>query len=195
MKIIAIGASNNRQSINRQLATFAANLVPDATVETVDIADYELPLFSDERESQMGQPRLARAFFEKLGSADGLVVSFAEHNGSYTAAYKNLFDWASRINKEVFQGTPAVFLSASPGPGGASSVLASAVDSAGYFGADLVASLALPNFHHNFDASAGQISNHFVLKQLVERMNLLHSKIRRARMLVDVATTAGYPYS
>ena len=193
MKIIAIGASNNRQSINRQLASFAAKLIPEATVETVDIADFELPLFSDEREGQMVQPRLARAFFEKLGSADGLVISFAEHNGSYTAAYKNLFDWTSRISKEVFQGKPAVFLSTSPGAGGASSVLASAVESAEFFGADLVASVSVPSFYDNFDVEAGHITNHFLLKQLVQKMNLLRSKTISRRMLEDAVYTAGYP--
>gem|GEM_PF-3746323 len=33
---------------------------------------------------------MAHDFLAKLESADALVISFAEHNGSYSAAYKNL---------------------------------------------------------------------------------------------------------
>ena len=117
MKILAFGASNNRNFINRILATYAANLIEGAIVEAIDIHDYEMPIFSDEREELLGYPEAARAFFAKIDEADALVISFAEHNGSYTAAYKNLFDWASRIDSKVFQGKPAVYLATSPGAG------------------------------------------------------------------------------
>ncbi len=117
MKILAFGASNNRNFINRILATYAANLIEGAIVEAIDIHDYEMPIFSDEREELLGHPEAARAFFAKIDEADALVISFAEHNGSYTAAYKNLFDWASRIDSKVFQGKPAVYLATSPGAG------------------------------------------------------------------------------
>jgi hypothetical protein len=33
-------------------------------------------------------PTLATDFFNKLGTADLLVISFAEHNGAYSAAFK-----------------------------------------------------------------------------------------------------------
>jgi chromate reductase len=80
------------------LATYAASLVADATVEIIDINDYEMPLFSQDKEEVLGQPDAAKAFYAKLGQADAIIISFAEHNGSYTAAYKNLFDWTSRSN-------------------------------------------------------------------------------------------------
>ena len=54
-------------------------------------------------------------FLAKLKSANALVISFAEHNGSYSAAYKNLFDWASRINTKVFQNKPTIFLASYQG--------------------------------------------------------------------------------
>nr|WP_285891616.1 NADPH-dependent FMN reductase [Mameliella alba] len=108
----------------------------------------------------------ARAFFDKIGSAEGVIVSFAEHNGSYSAAYKNLFDWASRIDQKVYQNKPAVFLSTSPGPGGAGSVLASAKGSAGFFGADLRAAVSVPSFHDVFDAATGHITEKDALKDL-----------------------------
>jgi NAD(P)H-dependent FMN reductase len=112
MKILAFGTSNNRESINRSLA-------------------------------------------------------------SYAAAYKNLFDWASRVDKAVFQDKPAVYLSASPGPGGAASVLAAAVASAPYFGAKVIASMSLPDFHNNFDAEAGVVTSTAAQEQLEQAMLML----------------------
>ncbi|MCZ8498002.1 hypothetical protein O9929_05665 [Vibrio lentus] len=43
-------------------------------------------------------------------------------NGSYIAAFKNVFDWASRIDMKVLPLRKlVVMLAASPGPGGATS--------------------------------------------------------------------------
>ena len=95
-----------------------------------------------------------------------MIVSFAEHNGSYSAAYKNLFDWASRIDQKVFQNKPTIYLSTSPGPGGAGSVLSSAKGSARFFGVDLKASVSVANFHDVFDAQTGRITEPSALADL-----------------------------
>jgi NAD(P)H-dependent FMN reductase len=182
MKILALGTSNNRFSINRLLAAHAASLLPSATVKTLDLNDFEMPLFSDEREQQLGIPVQARRFYRLIGEADALVLSFAEHNGSYTAAYKNLFDWTSRINKAVFQDKPAVYLATSPGPGGAASVLAGALQSAGYYGARVVASLSVPSFNENFDEDTGRISNPSIRQNLLSAMQLLHREVVQAEL-------------
>ena len=152
MKLLAFAASSSSKSINKQLATYAASLVADATVEILDINDYEMPLFSQDREDELGQPDAAKAFFAKLGQADAIIISFAEHNGSYTAAYKNLFDWTSRIDMKLFQNKPMVLLATSPGPGGAKTVLTAATGSAPYFAAAVKASFSIPSFFDNFDS-------------------------------------------
>ena len=159
MNILAFGASNSAASINRLLAEQTAGMVPGARVDVLDIHDYELPLFSPEREAALGQPSLAREFLARIAAADALVVSFAEHNGGYTAAYKNLFDWASRLDRRVYQDKPALFLATSPGRGGAAGVLATAVESAAHFGAHLVASMAVPDFHNQYDVPSGRWVN------------------------------------
>jgi NAD(P)H-dependent FMN reductase len=76
-----------------------------ASTEVLDLNDFEMPLFSVDREQAGGIPDFAHQFYKKVGAADALLVSFAEHNGSYSAAYKNLFDWTSRIDNKVYQGT------------------------------------------------------------------------------------------
>lgn len=166
MKILTFGASNSRTSINKALARFTATLVPGAEIEVLDLRDYDLPIFSEDLEKEIGQPAAAKAFFKKIGSSDGVIVSFAEHNGSYSAAYKNLFDWASRIDQKVFQDKPTLFLSTSPGPGGARSVLASAKGSARFVGVDLKAAVSVANFHDVFDAETGRITEASALADL-----------------------------
>ncbi len=151
MKVVAFGASTSSTSINKTLAAYAAEQIPGADVEVIDLIDFPAPLFSEDTEKEIGHSQSAQKLIAKIGRADAVIVSFAEHNGSYTAAYKNLFDWATRIERNVFQNKPVVYLATSPGPGGAQSVLASAVGSAPYFGADVKASLSIPSFYDVFD--------------------------------------------
>ena len=152
--------------VNRTLATYAASLVDGALVEVLDIHDYEMPIFSEDREEELGQPEEAKRFFRKIGDADAIVVSYAEHNGSYSAAYKNLFDWASRIDSKVFQNTPMLILATSPGPGGAANVLSLAETSAPHFAGDVRGSISVPSFHKNFDVETNEISNPHIRSQI-----------------------------
>lgn len=166
MKILSIAASSSTQSINRQLLSYASTLIEDADIEVLDINDYEMPLYSSDREAAHGIPNEAHRFYEKIGAANALLISFAEHNGSYTAAYKNLYDWTSRIDMKVYQNKPTVMLSASPGPGGAANVLATATTSAPFFGADLRASMSLPSFFESFDTTSGRLSDSGLVNKL-----------------------------
>ena len=170
MKVIAFGASSSRKSINKQLAAHSANLSPpsneDTDIEVLDLNDFEMPIFSQDKEEELGQPEAAKTFFKKLGESDAIIISFAEHNGSYTAAYKNLFDWASRIDQKVFQNKPMLLLATSPGPGGAGSVLASAKGSAPYFAGEVKASLSIPSFYDNFDMENSRLNNEEFQQQL-----------------------------
>ena len=160
MKIIAFAASTSSRSINKQLATYSASLVADAEVEILDLNDYPLPLFSEDIEREIGQPQAAADFLAKLGSADALIVSFAEHNGNYSAAYKNLFDWCTRqAGRDVYQSKPMLLLATSDGGRGAKSVLEIATNSIPRFNGDVRASISIPNFSENFDKQAGQLTN------------------------------------
>jgi NAD(P)H-dependent FMN reductase len=173
MNIIAFAASSSSKSINKKLATYASTLLTDASVEVLDLNDYELPLFSEDKEKEIGKPELAKSFLEKIENCDALIISFAEHNGTYSAAYKNLFDWCSRINPKVYQGKSMVLLATSPGPGGASSVLASAVTSMPYFGGIVKGSLSLPSFYDNFDLGNNKVLNPEICSQLMQVINKL----------------------
>ncbi|MBQ4810195.1 NADPH-dependent FMN reductase [Pseudoalteromonas luteoviolacea] len=159
MKILALGASNSKNSINKALAMYASSLIGEAKVDVLDLNDFELPMYSEDREKEIGQPKLAQNFIAKMNSADAIIVSFAEHNGTYTVAFKNILDWASRVSRDVYQNKPVIFLATSPGPGGASNVLNTALQSAQFFGANVKGSLSVPSFYENFDSSTLQLSN------------------------------------
>ncbi|TGD59407.1 NADPH-dependent FMN reductase [Flavobacterium humi] len=159
MKIIAFGGSNSKHSINKKLATYVSHLFQDYEVEVLDLNDFALPLFSVDLEKEIGQPQLAKDFLDKIGSADLLVVSMAENNGNYSAAFKNLFDWASRQNKEVFQQKTMLLMATSPGGRGGASVLEIAKTAFPRYGANIKAVFSLPNFNDNFDIQHTIISN------------------------------------
>jgi chromate reductase, NAD(P)H dehydrogenase (quinone) len=173
MKILAFAASNSKKSINKQLVSYAASLVDGAEVEVLDLNDYEMPLFSEDREQELGHPELAQAFLAKIAASDALMISFAEHNGSYSAAWKNLFDWSSRLGKKVFQDKAMVLLSTSPGPRGGATVLATATGSMPFFGGVVKASLAIPSFYENFDVERGTLKNEALKNKLVEAVSQL----------------------
>jgi NAD(P)H-dependent FMN reductase len=180
MKILAFAASNSSKSINRQLIRYATSMLNSAEVEIIDIHDYEMPLFSEDREAELGHPQQAHDFRRKIGDCDAVVISFAEHNGSYTAAWKNLFDWASRIDRDVFQGKKMVYLATSPGPGGGANVLAQATASAPHFAGDVTASLSVPDFYDNFDSDNSRIKNATLDAELIAVMQSLQATLATA---------------
>jgi chromate reductase len=176
MNLIAFAASNSTTSINKQLVTYAVSLLRDrANAQVLDLNDFAMPLYSVDHEQAHGIPEAAQRLFALIGAADALLISFAEHNGSYTAAYKNIFDWVSRIQPKVFQGKPMVLLSASPGKGGAASVLKQAKESAPYFDADVKATLSVPSFGDHFDSDAGRLTDPDLNAKLQEALATLIS--------------------
>ena len=166
-KIIAFGASSSKTSINKQLATYAAHLFINTKIEVLDLNDYEMTLFSVDKEIANGIPQLAHDFYSKLGTADLIIISFAEHNGAYSAAFKNILDWASRINVKTFQEKQMLLLSTSPGLRGGSAVLEIANNRFPFQGGFIKGSFSLPSFTENFNPSNG-ISNPDLKNKLLE---------------------------
>lgn len=168
MKIIAFAGSNSQHSINKKLATYAASLFENAEVEVLDLNDFQMPLFSVDIEKEIGQHPLAKAFLEKISTADILVVSLAENNGNYSVAFKNVYDWCSRISGKVFQDKLMLLMATSPGGRGGASVLEIAKSAFPRYGAIVKATFSLPSFNDNFDVEKGKISNLELDNQLKE---------------------------
>ena len=150
-KIIAFGASNSPYSINKELASFAASKLNDVEVTLLDLNDFELPVYSPAIEKATGVPANARAFSTHIQNADGLVVSLAEYNGLHTAAFKNLWDWMSRLGTpKIWHDKPMFLLATSPGRRPESNVMKVSKYLFPLFGANIISSFSLPSFNHFF---------------------------------------------
>ena len=169
-KIIAFGGSSSKNSINKQLATYVANLFSNVDIEVLDLNEYEMPIFSVDKEKEDGIHPLAQDFYTIIGSADFLVISLAEHNGAYSSAFKNILDWTSRINNKTFQQKPMLLLATSPGARGGGTVLEIATKRFPFQGADVKGSFSLPSFFENFDTVNG-IINPELKNQLLDIVN------------------------
>ncbi|MEM1293780.1 MAG: NAD(P)H-dependent oxidoreductase [Verrucomicrobiota bacterium] len=177
MKILAIAATNHKDSINKRLLDFTGSIlkdhIPDADIELLDLVEYELPLYRQDREKDDGVPEKAQEFFSKIGLSDAVIISFAEHNGAFTAVYKNLFDWTSRIDQKVYQDKPMIVMSATPGPRGGAGVLGAIEFGAPYFGVNIQAKVSVPEFQDNFDFGTGQITDDKIKDEIHEAIKTL----------------------
>lgn len=170
-KIIALGGSSAKQSINKTFASYAANLVQNASVETLDLNDFEMPLYSIDLENEKGIPSQASSLLDKIQSADGIVLSLAEHNGAYAAAFKNAFDWMSRLDGKLWGDIPMLLLATSPGGRGGVTVLEIAKSRFPYMGGNIVGSMALPFWDKNFQN--GELVDSEIKASLLEEVKKL----------------------
>lgn len=160
-KIVAFGASNSRKSINKTLAEYTANQIKGAEVKVLDLNDYEMPIYGVDKQEEIGIPVKAHQFKEQISASDGIVISFAEYNGSYTAAFKNIMDWVSVIGKDMWANKPMFLLATSPGPRGAKVVLQTAIDRAKRVNQNTIVSFSLPSFNDNFVDGHGIVNKEF----------------------------------
>ena len=174
-KIIALGGSNSKKSINRTLAIYAAKQIENAEVIVADLNDFDLPLYGIDAENENGIPEQAKRLNALIESADGLVISLAEHNGSYSTAFKNAFDWISRIDKNVWKNKPMLLMSTSPGGRGGASVLQTAKSSFPHLGGNIVADFSLPSFNTNF--SENGLTNEELNATLNKKIKILQDAI------------------
>lgn len=170
-KILAFGASNSSSSINKQLTTYASSLLTESEVNLIDLNDYEMPIYGIDKENASGIPQSAHDFKAHINDADGIIISFAEHNGAYTTAFKNIFDWVSRIEKEIWYDKPMLLLATSPGARGGISVLNIANTTIGFANKNVVGHFSLPRFYNNFEN--GIITNQELDTSLRELMQKL----------------------
>ncbi|PJJ66284.1 MULTISPECIES: NADPH-dependent FMN reductase [Chryseobacterium] len=171
MKILAIAGSNSEASMNKHLVSYAASIFENAEVEVVDLNPFEMPIYKHERELANGVPQEAKDFAAKIDGANLLLVSLPEHNGTYSTAFKNVFDWVSRIkDRTVWNEVPMLLMSAAPGARGGAGVLEAATKRFPFHGGNIVETFSLPFFNDNFDKAAQKISNEEKDSELREKI-------------------------
>ena len=114
-----------------------------------------MPLFGSDRHAEEGIPKEATDFREMMTGYDGFMVSLAEHNGSYTAVFKNLIDWISVQEGKVWQQKPVLLLSTSPGPRGGATVLKIAENYFPHMGGQVTGAYSLESFDDRFNEKEG----------------------------------------
>jgi NAD(P)H-dependent FMN reductase len=164
MKILAFGASSSRNSINKRLAVYAANQIPDSEVKVLDLNDFEMPIFSVDKENENGIPELAKIFKQHILASDGIIISFAEHNGAYSAAFKNIMDWISRMEGSTWGDKPMWLMASSPGARGGATVLDIAVNKFKFMNKNSITSFSLPSFNQNFSETEGILDTELKLE-------------------------------
>ena len=112
-----------------------------------------------------------------------VLVSFAEHSGFVTAAWKNIFDWMSRIEMKLWQGKHLVMLAASPGSRAGAKVLASQTLLVPHFGAELRGTLGIGKWAEAWDADGARL----VRQADIAALDDLLARLRPGTSEMDVA--------
>ena len=193
MKILAFAGSSSQASINKQLVTWVASNFPNDKVSILDLNDFEMPIFSIDKERKHGIPALALEFAKAIDDTDLILLSLAEHNGNYSAAFKNVFDWISRIPKRsVFENTPIFLMATSRGRRGGSTVLTIAERRFPYDGGDIVDTFSLPSFDENFELGKG-ITHPFYKKEIFEKIAAIKQQFHRFNLMANSDFEIGKP--
>ncbi|MEM6651755.1 MAG: NAD(P)H-dependent oxidoreductase [Pseudomonadota bacterium] len=163
MNLLAFAATNSVHSINKTLVKWASHrfvteLNPDAEVTLLDLNDFDMPVYAIDRQMDTGIHPHAQKFFQHIGAADAIIVSFAEHNGLMTAAWKNLFDWMSRIDAQVWQGKSIAMFAATPGPRAGAGVLGTLAQLTPFFGGTIVGKHGVGEWNKAWDETAGDLT-------------------------------------
>ncbi|MCX2744123.1 NAD(P)H-dependent oxidoreductase [Mangrovivirga sp. M17] len=158
-RIVAFAGSNSSKSINMQLVNYVLSQLDSDQyeIERLDLNDFEMPIYSIDREKEHGIPEKAHQFREHFSNSDAIICSMAEHNNSYTVAFKNILDWSSRIDLNIFAGKKMLLMSASPGGYGGGNVMKAASSFFPKCDAEVVDTFSLPKFYNNF--KDGKITN------------------------------------
>ena len=176
MKILAFAGSNSKNSINKQILNYTINQLNNVEIDLVDLNDFEMPIYSIDRQNETGFPKLAEDFYQKIQAADGLVISLAEHNGNFSVALKNILDWVSRIDMPYLSGKKLLLLSTSPGGYGGGNVMELASKYFEHFASgEIVASTTFPSFYDNFKED--EIVNEELKSNVLEKINLFQQAL------------------
>ncbi|MGB7411373.1 MAG: NAD(P)H-dependent oxidoreductase [Sphingopyxis granuli] len=130
--IAVIAGSTRAGSFNRALARLAAARLAahGAEVVEVDLATFDLPLYSAALEAEAFPPDALR-LKQLFAAQDGLLFVSPEYNGSVPPLLKNAIDWASRptgdeglVALTAYRGKATAVMAASISPFGGLRALA-----------------------------------------------------------------------
>ena len=168
-KLLAFGASSSKNSRNKKLASYVANRMAPKEAILIDLNEFD-------REQEIGIPDKAYEFKKLVNESIGIIISLAEHNGSYTSAFKNIYDWISVIETKVWGNKPLILLSTSDGQNAGKTVLQTALSRFSRQSKQEIPHFSLPNFNENFSDTDG-IINKKLSDELDKQISIFSSPV------------------
>ena len=116
-RILVVAGSLRAGAWSKKLARNGADALTrlGASVDLLDLRDYPMPPYDGDLEEEEGLPPGAVAFKKRLAAAEGFLFVSPEYNHSIPGTFKNVLDWASRGDLDVFAGKVAAVMASSPG--------------------------------------------------------------------------------
>lgn len=175
MRILAVSGSLRESSFNTSLLRAAVEAAPDGIELELWEGLGELPLYDEELEHDA--PESVRHLREAWASADAILISTPEYNGSVPGGLKNAIDWASRPRLEaVLRNKPVAVVGASTGQFGALWAQQDLKRILGIAGARVVGTeIPVARAHERFD-NEGRLLDSEVFEQLRLHLTTLASE-------------------
>ncbi|MEY4996232.1 MAG: hypothetical protein RLZ67_957 [Actinomycetota bacterium] len=163
--LIAFSGSLRKDSFNTKVLQALPSLAPNGTnIALFDISD--LPLYNQDLDGDT-VPEVVAALRAAVAEADGVIIATPEYNHSYSAATKNVIDWASRpFMKGPIIGKKSMVIAVSPGPGGAVHAAQATAEVLTLLGGTVVAKVTSPTIHEKLNAETLEFSDEELAAQL-----------------------------
>ena len=112
-KILVFAGSNSSTSINKKLVTYAASLLDNVKSHILDLNDFEMPIYSSDREKNNGYPDEAMLLMATSPGARGgasvlemAISRFPRHNANIIEtfslpSFNDNFESGKIINAEL----------------------------------------------------------------------------------------------
>ncbi|SEL87060.1 NAD(P)H-dependent FMN reductase [Aquimarina amphilecti] len=176
--ILAIAGSNSSTSINQKLVEYVAKEISDHKIKILKLVNYPMPIYSEDEERENGFPGMALGLKQEISEADALIISVNEHNGSWSAFFKNVIDWLSRLDRNFLEGKKILLMSTSPGQRGGLSSLEFAKNVFPRFGGEIIESFSFPSFQANFSVENNEVTDETLLLGLNEVLSTFAHQIK-----------------
>jgi chromate reductase len=174
MKVLAISGSLRRASHNTRLLRAAAELAPAGLEVELFEGLRDVPPY-DEDVDRGAEPAGVAALRRAIESADALLFSTPEYNGSVPGVLKNAVDWASRpVREGALQNKTVAVVGATTGQFGAMWAQADLRKALGLAGARVVGDeLPVARVQEKLDAQGNLVD-----AELAGRLRLLLETLR-----------------
>jgi len=116
-KILMFSGSSRKESFNKKLINLAAKKATEQghEVTLIDLKEYSMLIYDGDLEEENGAPENAKEICKLMSESDSIVISSPEYNGFPSPLLKNVIDWVSRVDRDVYKNKRIAIISASPG--------------------------------------------------------------------------------